>query len=58
MSFNFWLEDVINVNIAACARGEDWRHACEAVNANSNKPLRVLTRDDLKGKGCAIRASI
>lgn len=51
MSLNFWFEDVIDAFLDACARGEDWRPACAAAQANAKKPRRVLTRKDLKTRG-------
>lgn len=49
-SINFWLEAVIDAYLQACARGEDWRAACAAAEANATKPWRVLTQKDLKHK--------
>ena len=51
MSINFWYEHVIDAYLDACARGEDWRAACAAAQANSNTPRRVITQKGLKAKG-------
>lgn len=51
MSYNFWLEAVIDAYIGAVARGEDWRQACAAAQTADHKPHRVLTSKGLKDKG-------
>lgn len=48
MSFNFWLEAVIDAYVDACARGEDWREPCAAAPAKVGASRRVLTLQDLK----------
>jgi hypothetical protein len=51
MSWNFWFEHTIDAYLEACARGDDWRKACAAAEANTAKPRRVLTQKSLKAKG-------
>jgi hypothetical protein len=51
VAVNFWLEVVVDAYLLACAQGRDWRPACAAAEQaveDSDDPLRILTREDLK----------